>query len=343
MNSKLGLSNQEQKKVLLFLLIGISVLLVYAMRNLLHSFMGAIVIYIIFRDVNLWLAHKLKWPKPLSAILVMLMSFLLIVVPIAVLSSMLYSKIGNIWDYEDSFIKLNKQIDIFFSQKLQRPDLLEQLVLKLERFLANLFPTLIDSSLHIFLSIGVMYFVLFFMFTDSKEMEKSVIKNLPIKRRHLVMFGSEAKKMTYSSVLGQGMISFIQMTFLIVGMGIFGYPDPLFWGVIGFFLSFLPALGTPLIFVPWSIAFIINGDNVQGYGLLIWGFVLVSGIDNVLRLWINKKIGNFHPLISILGVIIGIPMFGFLGLVFGPLLFSFFIISVKIFSENKPDSLSLNV
>lgn len=335
MNTKLGVTDKEQKNVLLFLLLGISLLLVYAMRNLFDAFMGSVVLYIIFRNLNLYLSFKRNWPKPLAALFVMLLSFLLMVVPVSLLSTMLYSKIGNIWDYEENFNKLNQWLTNFFSEKLHRPDLMTQLVEKFERFLAYLFPALIDSSLHVFLSLGVMYFVLFFMFTDSRDMERAVIKNLPIKRRYLVMFGAEAKKMTYSSVLGQGVISLIQMSLLIVGMSVFGYPDPFFWGVIGFFLSFLPALGTPLIFVPWSVAYIINGDKFQGFGLLIWGFLFVSGIDNVLRLWINRKIGNFHPLISVLGVIIGIPMFGFLGLVFGPLLFSFFIISLKIFSEQR--------
>jgi len=80
---------------------------------------------------------------------------------------------------------------------------------------------------------------------------------------------------------------------------------------------------------------IINDETFKGLGFLVWCIFFVSGIDYVLRPIIQKKLGNLHPVISILGVLIGIPMFGIPGIVFGPLLFSFFLLSIKIFFEIK--------
>ena len=64
------------------------------------------------------------------------------------------------------------------------------------------------------------------------------------------------------------------------------------------------------------------------------GFVVLINIDNVLRFVIAKKVGNIHPIITVIGVVIGIPLFGILGLVFGPLLLSYFILLIKIYETS---------
>jgi len=93
-------------------------------------------------------------------------------------------------------------------------------------------------------------------------------------------------------------------------------------------------LGPPVVFVPAAILQIANGNNFAGWAMLIFGFVVVINIDNVLRFIIAKKVGNIHPIITVIGVIIGIPLFGILGLVFGPLLLSYFILLVKIYETS---------
>jgi predicted PurR-regulated permease PerM len=108
----------------------------------------------------------------------------------------------------------------------------------------------------------------------------------------------------------------------------------MFWGVITTFISFVPVLGPPVVFVPAAILQIANGNNFAGWAMLVFGFVVIINIDNVLRFMIAKKVGNIHPIITVIGVIIGIPLFGILGLVFGPLLLSYFILLVKIYETS---------
>jgi predicted PurR-regulated permease PerM len=67
--------------------------------------------------------------------------------------------------------------------------------------------------------------------------------------------------------------------------------------------------------------------------MAIWGFGLIGLVDNLFRFLINKKLGNIHPLITIFGVIVGIQLFGFIGLIFGPLLISMFILLLRIYSS----------
>ena len=69
--------------------------------------------------------------------------------------------------------------------------------------------------------------------------------------------------------------------------------------------------------------------------LLAYGLLFIGNVDNVLRMIINRRIGNTHPIISIIGVFIGLPIFGILGLVFGPLLLSYFLLLLEIYETNR--------
>src|SRR5690606_8114321 len=130
-------------------------------------------------------------------------------------------------------------------------------------------------------------------------------------------------------------VAIVQGGFLAIGFLIFGAKDPLSWGVICAIWSFIPLLGPPLIFVPAAAILISQVATWQGVGLLIWGFSLVINIDNVLRFIIANRVGDIHPLITVVGVIIGLLLFGIMGLVYGPLLLTYFLIAVRIYKSNK--------
>jgi predicted PurR-regulated permease PerM len=71
----------------------------------------------------------------------------------------------------------------------------------------------------------------------------------------------------------------------------------------------------------------------KGIAMAVWGFGVIGLVDNLFRFLLNKKLGDIHPLITIFGVIVGIQLFGFIGLIFGPLLISMFLLLLKIYSS----------
>ena len=74
-----------------------------------------------------------------------------------------------------------------------------------------------------------------------------------------------------------------------------------------------------------------HGDSFQAWGILIYGTLIAGTTDNLFRLYILKKIDNVHPLITLIGVVVGIPLFGFMGVIFGPLLVSVLMALIKIY------------
>jgi predicted PurR-regulated permease PerM len=173
------------------------------------------------------------------------------------------------------------------------------------------------------------------MFTQMREFETGLLKYAPFREQHAVKFAVALRNSTYSNVLGQGIIALTQGTLLANGFWIFGLPDPIFWGVIGTFISFLPVVGAPTLTIPAGIILIADGHSLKGILLMVYGLLFIGNIDNVLRMIINKRVGNTHPIISIIGVFIGIPLFGILGLVFGPLLLSYFLLLLEIYETNR--------
>jgi predicted PurR-regulated permease PerM len=285
------------------------------------------------------LIEKWNWPKPVSAVVIIVLSIFIIVLPFFGIGKMLFSKAIELQQNPQWISKIMDAINHFVGDKLGQPDLIEKQLEASSSYFGGLLTSALSGAANVFLEVTVMYFLLYFLFVNYRGFEGSLIHYLPFDDENAVAFGEELKNITYSNIIGQTVIAIIQGAFLAVGFWIFGAKDPLFWGVICAILSFIPLLGPPLIFVPAAVILLADGMTWQGVGLLVWGFGLVINIDNVLRLVIAKKLGDIHPIITVVGVIIGIPLFGLIGLVYGPLLLAYFLIAVRIYKSNKRLSL----
>ena len=95
----------------------------------------------------------------------------------------------------------------------------------------------------------------------------------------------------------------------------------------------VPFIGALLGILPVFILSFAEGNNFQAWGVLLYGLIVVGSTDNLFRLYVLKKLDNVHPLITLIGVIVGVPIFGFIGLIFGPLLISLFLIIVRMYKK----------
>lgn len=328
-------TQKERNNITLIILIILALVLMYAVRGIIGALLGTLVMYTIFRPMNIWLVERLRWKRPLSAVLVIVTSFLIIVLPFLGIGTMLTNKIVDLLKNPEWITDIVNTVNEFAGDKLGQPDLLKEQLENSASYLGGIVTSLLSGAAGLFLDITVMYFLLYFMFVHYRSFERGILRYSPFKVENAVVFGHELRNITYSNVIGQTFIALVQGASLAIGFWIFGFKDPVFWGVICAILAFIPLLGPPLIFVPAAVLALVAGDNIAGIGLLIYGFVVVINIDNVLRLIIAKKVGDIHPIITVVGVIIGIPLFGVMGLVYGPLLLSYFLITVKIYEANK--------
>jgi predicted PurR-regulated permease PerM len=177
-----------------------------------------------------------------------------------------------------------------------------------------------------------MIFVLYFMLTSGREMEKGIHSFLPLSEKSIDELGKETIHMVKANAIGIPLISIIQGITAMVGYLIFGLKDWAMWGFVTGIFAFFPIVGTMLVWLPLVIYLYSQGLNWQATGLLIYSLVVTGNVDYLARITLMKKIGNVHPLITIFGVVVGLKLFGFMGFIFGPLIFSYLVILVHIYN-----------
>jgi predicted PurR-regulated permease PerM len=327
-------SNEQVKQVFFLLLItSLGILLFRNLSDLLPGLLGAITIYVLSRRVFFHLTEKKKWGKALAATLVIVVSLVVIVVPIILLINMLTAKadplFANSSELVSGFKSMAANINSFTGFDL----LSESTMNKAQEAAAGFLPKFFGATLNALTVTGLMYFMLFFMLVNGRQMEKSLYEYIPLKDENVIRLGEEVKNMVISNAIGIPVIAIIQSVFALVGYWIFGIQDAFFWFVVTCFTAMIPVIGSTIVWLPLAVYLLAEGHKWQGIGLIIWGFAVVGMADNIFRIMLARKIGDTHPLITIFGVLVGVNLFGFIGLIFGPLLITMFLLLLKIYSN----------
>jgi predicted PurR-regulated permease PerM len=196
----------------------------------------------------------------------------------------------------------------------------------------------LSQSISILGDIGIMLLFLYYLLSNTGKLERFVVNFLPVKPSDLSRFTEELKAQTFSNVLGAPILATLQGLVAALGYWIFGLNEPLFWGIITGFFSFIPMVGGALIWMPSVLLLYSTGQEYQALALFLYGIFVISMIDNVLRFVFQKKFADVHPLITVMGIILGVKLFGLPGMIFGPLLISYFILLSSIYKEQFLDA-----
>ena len=301
------------------------------LRFFLDAFLGAALVYVIARKFQEFLTVKWHWNASLSAISIILGATVILAGISSSVISIVISRISSIdtAPLTKGYFTLQEKLQSFTDTQLIPADVSE----KISGFLINLIPTLFNSTYIFVVNFFMMCFVLYFMLSEHKKFEQIVWENLPLSKEGLNMFKAETKNLIMSNVVGVPIMMVLQSIAAIAGYMIFGIKEPVFWGLITGFFSVFPIIGTALIWGPLGIAAITNADYFTGIGIILYGAIIVSNIDNLFRFMILKKMGNIHPLITVFGIIIGLGTMGVMGIIFGPVFLSLALLLVRIYKK----------
>lgn len=315
----------------LLLILWMGSLIFMEMLPYLTGILGAVTIYILFRKWMAKLVNQKKWKPALAASLIMLLSFVGILLPIVGIIWMLGNKIGKAVNNSEEVIKAVKN-QVGKAEQYLGFDLNSKIdTSAITGWISDNLQSLAGGTFNAFIAIGLMYFMLYYMLTNRRTLRKSLKEYIPLSRKNLDEVGDEVQTMVRSNALGIPLVALAQGFIALIGFWIFGVDNPFFWFVITTIGSMIPFIGTLLGILPLFIIGLSTGDTFQAWGILLYGFIVVGSSDNILRLYVLKKLDNVHPLITLIGVIVGVPIFGFIGLIFGPLLISLFLAMVRIY------------
>lgn len=316
----------------LMLIIFLTVLIFKEIIPYLSGVLGAITLYVLLRN---WMKKLLArgWKPPIAAALLMAGSFVGILVPITLIVIMLSSKISKavvnservIRAVKEQLIEAETYIGYSISESIDTSSVTNWMSRNLQ--------SLAGGTFDAFIAIGIMYFMLYYMLVKRNAMKSSLISYIPLGNDNLKIIAQESDQLVRSNALGIPLVAICQGIIALIGYLIFGVPDPFFWFVITAIGSMIPFIGTAIGILPVVILLIAQGDNWQAIAMLIYGFVVVGSTDNIIRLYILDRLAAVHPLITLFGVIVGVQLFGFIGLIFGPLLISLFLLILKIYKK----------
>ena len=327
--------NQNRIKQILYLLV--ILLLGYMLAKQLSGFipalLGAITLYILLRKTMDYLVLKKKWSKGLSATILMLLSFLVILIPIAGLIGMLSSKVAYAIEHSNELVEAMKTVIGRVEDSLGLELISTENINRLGGFIAQTIPQLVGATFSTLGTLFFMYFILYFMLVNGQEMEDNLYEYVPLKDENVDKLSNEIENMVLSNAIGIPVIAILQGIVAVIGYILIGVNEPWFWFVVTCITAMLPVVGAAMAYVPLAIIFFASNHMWQGVFMLIYGFGVIGLVDNIFRFTIAKKIGNVHPLVTVFGVILGLQLFGFIGLIFGPLVISIFILLLKIYSN----------
>ncbi len=317
---------------LLLLMVLIGVLIFKEMTPYFSGVLGAITLYVLLKGSMVKLVNK-GWNPNIVAVFLMVLSFFSILIPISGAILMLGNKIGKAANNSEKVTRaiktqlgeLESRLGYDLTSQIDVSAISSWLSENLQKFAGGTFNTAI--------AIAIMYFLLFYMLTNRKQLKESLMDYIPISKDNLKILGKETREMVRANAIGIPLVAIAQGIVALIGFLIFGIESPFFWAIIVTIGSMIPFVGNLLGTIPVFILTMSNGDTFQAWGILIYGIVVVGSTDNLIRLYVLQKLDNVHPLITLIGVIVGVPLFGFIGLIFGPLLVSLSLIIVRIYKK----------
>lgn len=333
MNNPVINQNQIRQIFFIIILVLLGLLLFLELYTFLPALLGAITLYILMRRRMFYLCYVKKWKKGLAAFVLMTLSMFIILLPIAVLVNMLSGKVAYAIEHSNELIEALKKVAGNIEQRFNIDLVSDESINKLGDSITRGLPKILNATFNTLTTIFFMYFILFFMLVNGKKMEDSIYEHIPLNDDNVDRLGKEVNMMVISNAIGIPLIAFLQGIVALIGYLLIGVNEPWFWFVVTCITAMLPVVGAALAYVPLAIIFFANGDTTQGIIMLVFGFGVIGLVDNIFRFTLARKIGDVHPLVTVFGVIVGLKVFGFIGLIFGPLLISLFILLVRIYSN----------
>ena len=339
-------NNRLRQIILIGIIIFLTILFVLQLSIFLPGLLGGITLYILTRKEYQKLTQQKKWHKGLTAFLFILGSLIIISIPVYFSIRMVSPKINSLMNSQHEVMQglkiFSDKIESSFGLKLFTDENTKSISTKISSFI----PGLLNGTLNLLTNLLMMFFLLYYLLTNGTAIEKYLNHIIPLEPENVDKLASETILMIRANAIGIPIICIVQGTIAAIGYLIFGVKEWAMWGFVTGVFAFFPLVGTMIIWVPLVIYLYSTGQNFTATWLTFYSIIITGNVDYITRLGLLKKMGNVHPMVTVLGVIVGLKLFGFMGLIFGPLLISYFIILIKIYinefttAENNKDSVT---
>ncbi len=220
------------------------------------------------------------------------------------------------------------------------PELMKQVATKALSSVLNSLIDIIIKLPSVLFHIALSFFITFFLIRDWEKIRKAIDEFFPFKSGDTEKILHRINSTTHSILFASIMVALIQGALGMLGFYVVGLSSPILLGAIMGFFALIPMVGTAVVWVPASLYLIGKGLALDsnlflyyGMGLLLYGALIISTLDNFLRPKLAGDAANIHPVVVIAGVIGGTKLMGFIGIFVGPVILSLLITLVAMAIE----------
>ena len=346
---------KEQLFNLLFL--AVVILAFYLLYRIFAPFLvtlaWAAILTILFHPLFKRLNKAFKQQRGVAAITMTIIVIVVIIIPSGFLLNLIAREVVDIYNYSEAFVSEGRHIAFFEGMKkvslFQRiwevldrnfdmsqvnlNTLLLENLRKLSVYIAGQASTFIRSLSTSIFNFFLMTVALFFLFKDGEQLMEKIKALLPFSAMERENILKRIVDMIHATIYGGVVVALVQGGLGGLGFLIVGLPTPLFWGTVMAFFSFVPIFGTALVWFPAVVILFAQGTYLKGVILLLWGTLIVSLSDNVLRPILIGGRTQVHILLLFFGILGGLRVFGFLGLIAGPLVITICLALIDIYTS----------
>ena len=296
----------------------------------------AMVIAYAARPLYIFILKHLRIRKGLAAGIMVALTVLLLFLPsIFIMRSLVVQASNTLSSFDSGTLERFNDFIGGMGLDMEAGSALQLLTSRIQDFLITESFNVIGSIADIVIGVLITFFVLFYLFRDGDKIYRTLGETLPLRQEHKKVLFGEMQLVTNAVIYGQLIIALIQGVAGGLAWAIFGLNNAVFWGFVIAIISFLPVVGTLIVFIPAGLLQIIQHSNyLSGVGIMVFGVILVMNVDSIVRPLIISERSRLNAALILIGVIGGLKAFGFMGFIIGPLVLALLIALLQAFRKN---------
>jgi predicted PurR-regulated permease PerM len=345
----MGPSNKTEQQAFLALLFLLILGALFVFSPFWKAIVLAIVLAVLFEPLHRKFLHWTGGRPNLAASLSVMAVVLFLLIPFAILFRLLMGQLAGLvasgaspttqpsvseflQGLQGKLTGLGGQLERLLGVKLQIASTVREGLSNLAQAAARYSPQVIAETASFFLNFFVILILLFYLLRDGERLIMGLIRITPVKDRYERRLAAEIQSTIRAVFHGNFIMGLIQGLLATLGYFALGIDGYLVWGVLTFFTSFLPTVGTGAVIVPMIIYLFLQGKSLQAVILFFYGIVLIGTIDNLIRPYLMRQ--DMHPIFLFLGIFGGLAVFGPIGMLLGPMLMALLVATIRIYAED---------